>query len=139
MTRTRTAVLDVLGTLFDLEPVRSSFVELGAPAPALEAWFQRILHEAATVTLIESYRPFRELASSALRTTLAQLGMDASRKEPLEALAELEPYPDASEALARLRSAGVSVVALTNGSRESTMRLLQRGGLAGHVEKVFSC
>jgi 2-haloacid dehalogenase len=135
----RIVVFDVMGTLFDLGRVRESFVDLGAPPPALEAWFQRILHEAATVTIVDGYRPFKELAGSALRTTLAQLGLDPGRTEPLEALAELDAYPDAAPSLRRLREAGVQVVTLTNGSQESTKALLDRGGLGELVEQVISC
>jgi 2-haloacid dehalogenase len=135
----RTVVFDVIGTLFDLEPLRGSLSGLGAPPPALEAWFQRILHEAATVTIIERYRPFEELAASALRTTLAQLDLDPDRTEPLESLAELDAYPDAAAALRRLRDARLRVATLTNGSQESTRKLLDRSGLSGLVEQVISC
>lgn len=136
---TRAVVFDVMGTLFALESVRERFVALGAPAPALEAWFQRILHEAATVTIVGSYRPFKELAAAALETTLAQLDLDPKQTEPLDALAELEPYPDAEPALRRLREAGLTVIALTNGARASTEKLLERGNLREHVEQVLTC
>lgn len=132
-------VFDVMGTLFDLEPARRRLVELGAPPAALEAWFQRILHEAATVTIIDSYRPFKELAAGALKTTLTQLELDADMTEPLDALAELDPYPDAASALERLRDAGVRAVALTNGAADSTEKLLERCGLRGFIEEIISC
>lgn len=135
----RAVVFDVMGTLFDLEPVRERFAELGADPPALEAWFQRTLHEAATVTIVGDYRPFKELAAAALRTTLAQLDLDPSRTEPLDALAQLEPYPDAEPALRRLRDAGLTVITLTNGARDSTEKLLERGNLREHVERVLTC
>lgn len=135
----RAVVFDVIGTLFSLERARASFIRLGAAAPALEAWFQRILHQAATVTIVDDYRPFKELAASALRTTLAQLGLDPERTEPLDALAELDPYPEADTALRRLSEAGLTVVALTNGAKASTEKLLERGGLQAHVEHVLSC
>ena len=135
----RVVVFDVMGTLFDLEPARRQLVALGAPPAALEAWFQRILHEAATVTIVDAYRPFKELAASALKTTLSQLGLDADRTEPLDALAELDPYPDAASALEQLQGAGVRVVALTNGAADSTGKLLERGGLSPFVEAILSC
>lgn len=135
----RVVVFDVMGTLFDLERVRRVLVDLGAPAAALEAWFQRILHEAATVTIVDSYRPFKELAASSLKTTLAQLELDPARTEPLDALAELDPYPDTADALERLRQAGVRIVALTNGAVDSTEKLLERGGLSELFDEILSC
>jgi hypothetical protein len=46
-----------MGTLFDLAPLRERLGEA-----ATEAWFQRILHSAATVTLLGEFVPFAELA-----------------------------------------------------------------------------
>ena len=135
----RAVVFDVMGTLFDLAPLRDALEALGAGPAALHAWFQRILHEAATVTLTGQYRPFKELAASALRTTLAQLDLDPGRTEPLDALSQLDPYPDAEPALRRLRDSGLRVVTLTNGAEESTEELLERGGLREYVEQVLSC
>jgi 2-haloacid dehalogenase len=132
-------VFDVIGTLFDFAPARQALVELGAPAAALEAWFQRVVHEAATLTILGDYRPFKELAAAALQTTLAQLGLDPDATRPLDALAELAPYPDAPDALERLRDAGLTLAALTNGSQESTEELLDRGGLRRYLRDVLSC
>ncbi len=134
-----TAVFDVNGTLFDLAPVRRALVELGAPPAALEAWFQRILHGSATVTIVESYQPFKELAAQALRTTLAQLDLDPEGTAPLEALGKLEPYPDAASALRRLREAEVEVMTLSNGARSDTEKLLERSGLSDLVDEIVSC
>jgi 2-haloacid dehalogenase len=130
-----TIVFDALGTLFDRGAAERALTAAGAPPVSLEAWFQRILHEAATLTIIGEYRPFQELARAALRTTLAQLGLDPSNAAPLDALQELDAYPDAAEALAAADGPAV----LTNGSRDSTRSLLDRSGLGGLVETILSC
>jgi 2-haloacid dehalogenase len=131
----RTVVFDALGTLFDRDAARRALVGAGAPPAALEAWFQRILHEAATVTIVGEYRPFPEVAAAALRTTLAQLELDPAADGPLAALQELDAYPDAADAL---RAAGSPAI-LTNGSRDSTRSLLERNGLDGLVDTILSC
>jgi 2-haloacid dehalogenase len=127
---------DAMGTLFSLERPRAALLELGAPQAGLELWFGRILHEAATLTLVGDFAPFEELAAAALRTTLAQLGLDPARTEPLEALQELEPAADAAAALDLVRQAGLVAAVLTNGSIESTVQLLERGRLI--VQEVVS-
>lgn len=131
-------VFDAMGTLIDLEPLRARVEAAGAPAAALEAWFERILHSGAALTLIEDFRPFPELAASALRTTLAQLGGDPDDTGPLEALSELAPYPDAEPALRVLHEARIPAYVLTNGGDEATRGLLERAGLRGYFADVLS-
>ncbi len=124
-------VFDAMGTLFDLEPLRE---RLGAPA--LEAWFERVQHSAATLTLTGAFRPFDEVASAAFRTTAARLGLTVEPDEALELLSRLPPAQDAAEAIAAARAAGAEVAVLTNGTEENTRRLLELGALP--VEHVFA-
>lgn len=132
-------VFDVMGTLFDLAPVRRRLSEIGAPDGALEAWFGRMLHSAAALTLVGEFRPFREIGGTTLRATLAQLGVDPGRAdEVLQALGELDAYPEASRAFDLLDDAGVPAATLTNGGREHTERLLERAGLRHRVQRVIT-
>jgi 2-haloacid dehalogenase len=136
---TEAVVFDVMGTVFDLSPLRERLAKAGAPKGALEAWFGRMLHAAATLTLVGDFRPFREIASSTLGSVLEQLGGDPGRRdEVLGGLGELDPYPDAAEAFARLRKAGVRIATLTNGGEEHTRGLLARAQLADAVELVIT-
>ncbi|MBA2424535.1 MAG: haloacid dehalogenase type II [Actinobacteria bacterium] len=136
---TRAVVFDVMGTLFDLAPVRRRLTELGAPEGALEAWFGRMLHSAASLTLVGEFRPFREVGEATLLTTLAQLEVETARAdEVLRALGELDAYPDAAAAFDLLDRAGVPAVTLTNGGREHTEKLLESAGLRGRVEQVLT-
>jgi 2-haloacid dehalogenase len=135
----RAVVFDVMGTLFDLAPVRRRLSELGAPEGALEAWFGRMLHSAASLTLVGEFHPFREIGESTLRTTLAQLEVDGERAgEVLQALGRLDPYPDAAQAFDLLEAAGVPAVTLTNGGREHTETLLESAGLRSRVQQVLT-
>jgi 2-haloacid dehalogenase len=135
----RVVVFDVIGTLFDLRPVRMRLEDIGAPAAALEAWFGRLLHSATSLTLSGEFRPFRELAETTLRTTLAQLGTDGTGAAAvLAALGELDPYPEAEAAFARLEEAGVRTATLTNGGEGHTRGLLERARLADRVGAVIT-
>jgi 2-haloacid dehalogenase len=132
-------VFDVMGTLFDLGRVRSRLRELGAPDAALEAWFGRLLHASAALTLIGEFRPFRQLAETTLRSVLSQLELDdGAAPEVLAALSELDAYPDAEVAFDRLEQAGVAAATLTNGGEEHTRRLLERAGLFERVAQVIT-
>ncbi|MGH3032541.1 MAG: haloacid dehalogenase, partial [Gaiellaceae bacterium] len=87
---TRAVAFDAMGTLFELAPLRDRLRGLGAPEQTLEAWFGRLLHSAASLTLAGDFHAFAELAETSLRTALAQQGLDESRAaEVLEGFAEL--------------------------------------------------
>jgi 2-haloacid dehalogenase len=129
----RAVLFDVIGTLVDLAPLRE---RLGPPA--LEAWFERLLHSAASLTLAGTFRPFKKLAGTTLETTAVRLELNADVDEVLGLLAELPPQPDATLAFYRLERARVRIATLTNGGEETTQRLLERAGLADRVEAIFT-
>ncbi len=135
----RAVCFDIMGTVFDLAAARRRLEAIGAPPAALEVWFGRMLHAAAALTLAGAFAPFPEIAAATLRSVLAQLGLDPRRAgEVVASLGELDPYPDAEEALQRLTDAGVPVVALTNGTEQNTRRLLERAGLAAHFQAIVT-
>jgi 2-haloacid dehalogenase len=131
-------VFDALGTLFQLRPLEERLEELGAPEGALDAWFERLLHSAATVTLAGDFVPFAELARTALATASARLGIELEPDDVLPLLERLPPYPDARPAVERLREEGAAWAVLTNGGLEQTRGLLEAAGLADRVWHVAS-
>jgi 2-haloacid dehalogenase len=124
-------VFDAMGTLFDLAPLRE---RLGAPA--LEAWFERVLHSAATLTRTYAFRPFDDVAEAAFRTTAARLDLVVEPGEALELLSRLPPAPDAAAAIAAARATGAEVAILTNGTEQNTRTLLELAALP--VERVYA-
>jgi len=132
-------VFDVMGTLFDLSPLRDRLRAAGAPEGSLEAWFGRMLHGSASLTLVGEFRPFREVGKSSLESVLEQLGADVSKAdEILQGLGELDPYPDVAVPFDHLRAAGVRIATLTNGAEDHTRRLLARAQLEDAVELVIA-
>jgi 2-haloacid dehalogenase len=102
---------DSLGTLFDLGD--------------LEDRMPGILLHALSLTVVGAWAPLDELAQ-ALDPELAQR------------LPQLDPYDDAPAALEGVRAAGAEPWVLTNGGRDSTRQLLERGGLDELVAKIRS-
>lgn len=121
-------VFDSMGTLFDLAPIRE---RLGVAAT--EAWFERILHSAASLTIVGEFVPFAELARTTLATTAAKLGLEVDQGDVLQQLQQLPPAADTRNALELAEHAFV----LTNGGRAAGEQLLERAGLDGYVERVF--
>ena len=135
---TDAVVFDALGTLFQLRPLGERLEELGAPEGALDAWFERLLHSAAAVTLTGDFVPFAELVRTALGTAAARFGVEVDPDDVLPLLARLPPYPDVRPAVGRLQEAGVAWAVLTNGGAEQTRALLEAAGLAEQVWHVVS-
>jgi 2-haloacid dehalogenase len=102
---------DSLGTLFDLAE--------------LEERMPTILHHGLSLTVVGSWVPLDDLAA-VLDPELAQR------------LPELDPYDDAVTALERVRTSGAEPWVLTNGGRDATEKLLERGGMASLVAQVRS-
>jgi 2-haloacid dehalogenase len=121
-------VFDSMGTLFELSPLHE---RLGTAAT--EAWFERILHSAASLTMLGDFVPFAELARTTLATTCAKLSLDVDQRDVVAQLEQLPPAADARAALERADRAFV----LTNGGRMAGEQLLARAGLDGYVERVF--
>ncbi|MDP8970381.1 MAG: haloacid dehalogenase type II [Actinomycetota bacterium] len=137
--RPRVIVFDMIGTVFSLEPVRRALADRGLPPLALELWFARLLRDAFATTAAGGFITFADAARGAL-ATVCQLfeieEVDAS--SVLDAFGRLPAYPDARPAMQRCREEELEVVALTNGARETTERLLAQEDLAGLVDDVVS-
>jgi 2-haloacid dehalogenase len=129
----RAVLFDVLGTLFSLEPLQKKL----RPA-ALEAWFERLLHSATSLTLAGGFEPFADLAESTLTTTIAKLGLEQDPKAILGALEQLPADHDAGAAFDRLERASVLIGVLTNGGEKQTRKLLEDAGLADRVAEIVS-
>lgn len=124
-----TVVFDANGTLFDLAPVRSA---LGT-AEQLEAFFERTIHSALTLTTIGVWASFEEIARETLATTVAQLELEIDEAAVMAAFEELPAFADAAEAVEKAGSCAI----LTNSARSSTRKLVDKAGLP--IETILSC
>jgi 2-haloacid dehalogenase len=132
-------VFDAMGTLFDLTSLDARFEAIGGTGATRDAWFERLLDTSKALTLLGEFEPFRELALSTLRTTLAGHGLDpAHADEIVDALGEIPAYPEAGAALSRIAAAGLPLAVLTNGGASQTRTLLEKSGLNEHIRQVFT-
>ena len=136
-----TVAFDIIGTCFSLTMPRQRLQELGAPQQTLELWFAQTLRDAFALSHAGGYRPLKEMLSAELPRTLARSGVHADSNAisgVLAAFAELEPQPGLREALSRAGGAGVKLLALTNGSADSTRRLLERAAVLDRFAALLS-
>lgn len=139
---TGTVVFDIIGTCFSLDLPRQRLVELGAPAYTVQLWFAQTLRDAFALSHAGGYRLLKEVLEAELPRTLKMIGVEASSVElsrVVTSFAELEPQPGALEAFRILVEAGWKLVALTNGSEDSTRKLLERAGALQRFGSILSC
>lgn len=133
--RPQVVLLDVNGTLTDPGPI-------GAPWGAPELG-HRVLAEAVRSSMVEALvggerHEFSSHIRAAIEVVVDQAGLDpAGIDEAVSAAASLPARPGAREALHRLASAGVRLVALTNSGAEAGKRTLHGCGLGDSVERVL--
>jgi 2-haloacid dehalogenase len=137
-----TIAFDIIGTCFGLGAPQRRLQELGAPEQTLELWFAQTLRDAFALSHAGGYRPLKEMLAAELPRTLTRAGVQASPDDlsrVVAAFAELEPQPGLGPALSRAAGAGVKLLALTNGSADSTRQLLERAGVLGLFAALLSC
>ena len=142
MSDKKIVVFDIIGTCFSLEKPRQQLIELGAPNCALELWFAQALRDAFAFSHAGGYRPLQEILQAQLPRTLQTFNLklnSAQKAQIIATLKELELQPFAKEAFAVLVEAGWKIVALTNGTQDSTHNLLERAGVQKYFSEVYSC
>lgn len=132
---------DVVGTLFSLEPLGLRLREAGFSETALAEWFSRFLHAAVALDVAGVFVPFRDVATATLEVMAAERGLASSRpaaEKIIQGMSELPAHPDVRPAFQGLREAGIRIIALTNGSAQTTLHLLKQAGLEEYIERIVS-
>jgi len=139
--RPKAVAFDIIGTVFPLEPLRPSVMALGLPAAGLEGWFAAGCRDAFAMAAAGDFKPFTTVLEAALDQVLAEQGLNPpehDRRALVKGLGTLDARPDAGAAFQTLVSAGIPLLALSNGARSATQSLLERAGLANLVQTIVS-
>ena len=135
-------LLDVNGTLSDLDALSQHFEEIGAPPQLAALWFASVLRDGFALAAVGQNPAFREVAEGALRAVLAgqilNRDLDDAITHIMSALQGLAVHPDVVEGLLALASAGFGVAVLTNGATATAEALLERAGVRDQVLAVLS-
>jgi 2-haloacid dehalogenase len=138
----RVCVFDAYGTLFDTaSAVEPCAAALGGKMQRLvELWRDKQLQYTWLRTMQGRHADFWQVTGDALDFTLAALGIaDAELRERLmRGYLALDVYPDAAEALRRLRRSGMTTAILSNGTPAMLGAIVDRAGLAELCDPVLS-
>jgi 2-haloacid dehalogenase len=138
----RACVFDAYGTLFDVHSAVGRHAALvGEAAESLsQTWRQKQLEYSWVRSLVGAHADFWSVTVEALDTALRGHAIDdpTLRQELLEAYLALDCYPEVPAVLRRLRSDGVRVAILSNGSPAMLKAATQSAGIEPLVDLVLS-
>lgn len=136
-------VFDLYGTLVDPLAIAAVLTRLlgtdGSEASRL--WRARQLEYSFRLTVMDSYRDFRQVTAAALDFALASAGLDladAQRQQLLDRYDHLPPFADAASALPALAGAGFELAVLSNGTPGMIATSLASAGLDAWISHQLS-
>ena len=136
-----TLVFDVNETLLDLAALDEHFDRVFGSHASCKEWFGLVLRNSLALTVLGDYRDFATVAASSFTMVADAHGVSISAADSAAvatAMASLPPHPDVPAALARLRSAGFQLAALTNSPPEVGVAQLRNAGLAPLFKEILS-
>jgi 2-haloacid dehalogenase len=141
MTALPLIVFDVNETLLDLETMAPTFERIFGDKLAMRLWFANFILYSAALTLANSYVPFTDIGSAAMKMLADLRGIeigDEDRKELTEKFSTMPPHPEVPAALRKLRNAGFRLFTLTDNLLSVQERQLAHGGIIDLFERRFS-
>ncbi|WP_113910982.1 haloacid dehalogenase type II [Roseovarius dicentrarchi] len=134
-------VFDAYGTLYDVQSL-SQITNAEFPRHGeliTQVWRLKQLEYTWLRTLMQSYQSFWDISRDSLEFTLNAIGQTASPAQIdriMEKYLNLDPYPEAIDALTALK--GVPLAILSNGNQTMLDALVQNSGLDKHLDAVIS-
>jgi 2-haloacid dehalogenase len=138
----KAVLFDAYGTLFDVHsPATRIAGDIGPDAAAIsDLWRAKQLQYTWLRSLMQAHAPFDKVTEDALDYALAQYGVSSPdiRSRLLKLYMTLDAYPDAPDALSRLKSAGIVTGILSNGSPSMLASAVNSAGLGALLDHVLS-
>jgi 2-haloacid dehalogenase len=137
-------VFDAYGTLYDVRSVYAKTEELcpGRGDLITQIWRLKQLEYTWLQTSLQGYRDFAFLRRASLEFALRAVGIEPSESitKPLfDKYLDLDPYPEAKDALGKLKSLGNCKLAiLSNGSTAMLSALIRNSGLDAYLDAAIS-
>ena len=137
-------IFDAYGTLYDVQSVQAKTEELcpGKGDLITQVWRLKQLEYAWLQTALTGFRDFAFMTEASLSFALRAAGIepkDTITKALLDKYLNLDPYPEAKEALGALRRrGGLTLAILSNGSTAMLTALVKNSGLDAFLDATIS-
>lgn len=141
MSSVRVIAFDVNETLLDLRHLDPPFEELLGSASLRGQWFAQMLQLSFVGGLTGEYVDFSTAQVAALRMLGTRVGREVSPEEAATMVARMDflpAHPEVREALARLRTSPLKIVALVNSLKSVGEAQLRNAGLRDLFDVVIS-
>src|SRR6201988_1777026 len=140
----RALVFDAYGTLYDVHSVYAKTEELcpGKGDLITQIWRLKQLEYTWLQTSLQEYRDFTFLTHASLEFALRAAGIEPSENiiKPLfDKYLDLDPYPEAKDALGTLKShGGYKLAILSTGTPAMLSPLVRNSGLEAYLDATIS-
>lgn len=137
-------IFDAYGTLYDVQSVQAKTEQLcpGKGDLITQIWRLKQLEYSWLQTALQGYRDFDFITRSSLTFALLSAGIEPTEhitKPLLDKYLNLDPYPEAKEALGALRRRGpIKLAILSNGSTAMLNALVKNSGLDAFLDATIS-
>lgn len=131
-------VFDVNETLLDITTLELLFERVFGDARVMREWFTQLILYSQTMTLSGLYMPFAALGVGTLQMLAAIHEVSVEDDELKLRMNTMPTHDDVTPALTHLRDAGFRLVTLTNSAPAVSPTPLQRAGLDGFFDRMFS-
>lgn len=143
MGKLKAIAFDAYGTLFDVYSVSALAEQLfpGKGADLAAVWRLKQIEYTQLRTLAGRYKPFLDVTQDALVFAARKLGLDlteARRKQLMDQYACLSAFPENLGALRELKSLGVPMAILSNGTPQMLDVAVKSAGMVGLFEHILS-
>lgn len=135
-------VFDVNETLSDMSTLNTQFSRAGLSEHLRTIWFANVLRDGFALAATGTNQSFVDIASENLRLLVAaaQPEQDAEQavQQIMRTMSSLQVHHDVGPGIRTLSADGYRLVALTNGSVQTTEALLTRAGFRDRFDRLLS-
>jgi 2-haloacid dehalogenase len=132
MSMVRNIVFDCNESILDLTTVTPVFQRLFGEPSALRLWFRQLITYSQALTIADVYVPFTDISGAVLEMIAKPQGIKitaADRQELTDRFATMQPYPDVTGGLRRLKASAFHLFTLIDNGAAISGRQLTHGGL----------
>ncbi|TFB93247.1 haloacid dehalogenase type II [Cryobacterium sp. HLT2-28] len=135
-------VFDVNETLSDMSPLKTRFVDVGAPDYLARVWFAALLRDGFALAAAGGSAKFAVIGADVLREVLRDVALTRSLDDAvthvMDGFAGLNLHPDIAEGIRTLKGAGFRLVTLSNGSAQVAHALLTKAEIREAFEFLLT-